>query len=362
MENRKYNFDLLRILAAFAVIVIHVAGKYVDNILAGDWFGEPYTEHMLFTCLVNVTARFAVPIFIMLSGTFTLDNEKNGDFRAYYRKVFRHVGIPTLLFGLLYFLYSLVRQGAFVLRNDGSWTSLFDVVWSALRGEPFYHMWYLYMMITIYLLVPILVRLKRDIGEKAFTKAGIVFFIAAMLCLWTSSHVFRWDISYAFCFMGYFIMGYLIRKHVKEEKNIKPVLLILGGLLVYALTGYLRYLQALRGLADSELPVSLLSQGAPLPVLGTLLLFAGFAKLPFNKNISKLSSLTFEIYLFHALFWDILSRFVTAEMDSRLVIVVMCVAVFLLSLLSAVIYRKLWAAIEKKWAISDRLCRLIHLQ
>ena len=45
-----------------------------------------------------------------------------------------------------------------------------------------------------------------------------------MLCLWTSSHIFRWDIGYAFCFMGYFIMGYLIRKHVKEEKNIRKYL------------------------------------------------------------------------------------------------------------------------------------------
>lgn len=76
MENRKANFDLLRIVCTIAVICIHVAGKYVDAIDSGDWLGAPYTAHMLFNCIFNVTARFAVPCFIMLSGAFTLSNEK----------------------------------------------------------------------------------------------------------------------------------------------------------------------------------------------------------------------------------------------------------------------------------------------
>ncbi len=361
MENRKANFDLLRIVCTIAVICIHVAGKYVDAIDSGDWLGAPYTAHMLFNCIFNVTARFAVPCFIMLSGAFTLSNEKNADFKFYYHKVFRHVGIPTLLFGFFYFAYNMIRQVAFILTGGAGWDSLSDILLDAIRGEPFYHMWYLYMMITIYLLVPIIIRLKQDIGEAAFRKASIVFFIAAMLCLWTSSHLFRWDIGYAFCFMGYFIMGYVLRTSTKSEKLPSALILIVAGLLIFAVTGYLRYLLAVQNIAESELPLSLLNQGAPLPVMGTILLFAGFARLPLKGNLTKLSSLTFEIYLFHAGFWDILSRFITNKMNSRLVIIVMVAAIFLLSLLAAVIWRKIWNFIEKKWQFSDRLCRILHL-
>ena len=361
LESRKANFDLLRIVSTIAVICIHVAGKYVDAIASGDWLGAPYTGNMMFNCIFNVTSRFAVPCFIMLSGAFTLSNNKNGNFRFYYRKVFRHVGIPTLLFGLLYFIYSMARQIAFIAVGGADWSSLGDILLDAVRGEPFYHMWYLYMMITVYLLVPILIRLKQDIGEAAFKKAGIVFFIAAMLCLWTSSHMFRWDIGYAFCFMGYFIMGYILRTSVKKEKSLSALLLIIAGLLCFALTGYLRHLLALKNINEADLPLSLLNQGAPLSAIGTVLLFAGFAQLPLRGNLTKLSALTFEIYLFHAGIWDVLSRFVTIKMDSRLVIPIMVLAVFLLSLLAAVLWRKIWNAIEKKWQISDRLCRLVHL-
>ena len=39
-----------------------------------------------------------------------------------------------------------------------------------VKGRPYYHMWYLYMMIGVYMFVPILVFLKNQIGEKVLVK------------------------------------------------------------------------------------------------------------------------------------------------------------------------------------------------
>ena len=82
--SRESNFDLLRIICAFAVVAIHVSAQFI-----GAMTGDPRYVGMEFhdvfnSTLWNVLSRFAVPCFVMLSGAFILANDKNVDFSFFY--------------------------------------------------------------------------------------------------------------------------------------------------------------------------------------------------------------------------------------------------------------------------------------
>lgn len=120
MKARENNYDLLRIICMIAVISIHISGNYATAANSASWLEEVYTEHLLCTSLFRTIASFAVPIFIMLSGAFALSEPKNADYKYYYKKELVHIGIPTFVFSILYFVYGLLRNAAVTYLNRES--------------------------------------------------------------------------------------------------------------------------------------------------------------------------------------------------------------------------------------------------
>lgn len=74
MNCREKNYDILRIIAAFMVISIHVSAESVSYNIAMP------NSIFSFGNFFNSFSRFGVPIFIMLSGAFLLTNPKNTNF------------------------------------------------------------------------------------------------------------------------------------------------------------------------------------------------------------------------------------------------------------------------------------------
>lgn len=79
MQKRESNYDILRVISAFAVVMLHVSG----GMLAFNDMGVP-TNLNLPLMLINHIVRFAVPCFFMLSGAFHLADKKNVDYRYFY--------------------------------------------------------------------------------------------------------------------------------------------------------------------------------------------------------------------------------------------------------------------------------------
>ena len=174
-QRREGNYDLLRIICAVSVITIHVSATYKTAITNEEIFGTIYTSHIFTTVLYNTLSRFAVPCFVMLSGAFILSNDKNADYHYFYQKSYRSIGIPTFIFSVLYFLYSIVISIAIIKIRKDDWTVLLTPVQDLIKGKPYYHMWYLYVIIGVYILVPILYRFKRDVKEKTFDRIALIF-------------------------------------------------------------------------------------------------------------------------------------------------------------------------------------------
>ena len=246
----------------------------------------------------------------MLSGAFIIADKRNVDYKYFYRKSFKNIGVYTVIFSFIYFAYSILRGLLGVILDIEDVNDLFGPVKSLLLGRPYYHMWYLYMLMGVYLLAPFIIRFKQDIGEKNFSKIVWPFLLAACLSNCTSTYKLSWDVGLSFTYLGYFMIGYEIRKIGGLHKNNwKAVIMISLGIVTELIVTFLCYKAELEPY-DSEFlnMIALREPFSPLIMVAALLIFMGFSMLEIKKDFSKLAFYTFLIYLVHAGIWDIYKK------------------------------------------------------
>ena len=97
-QNRNIQYDLLRILAAFSVVMLHSAAQY--------WYDLPIDGRAWKTVnAYDACFRFGVPIFVMISGAIFLDPKRELDVKRLYRHnmlrlaviYLLHIGVMELL-------------------------------------------------------------------------------------------------------------------------------------------------------------------------------------------------------------------------------------------------------------------------
>lgn len=200
-NKRNYNLDLLRILACFMVIVIHVA--------AYRWYDVPYyifdfKVYNFYDSLV----RSAVPLFVMISGVFFLKESKTKDIKKIYLKNILKLIIIYFLGSLLYCIYDVIVKGTtFSIGN--------------FINAPF-HFWYIPMIIGLYVVSPLLSIIANNSSRKIFKYFSILFIICSTLK--TISNI---------SFMPYI-------NHINTLINKLPIDLICG-FYSYFLLGYFLY-------------------------------------------------------------------------------------------------------------------------
>ena len=65
-KERIIQFDLLRVVAIFAMMMLHVAASQFDSVAVGssEWFWFNFYDSIV---------RFCVPVLVMISGIFFQD-------------------------------------------------------------------------------------------------------------------------------------------------------------------------------------------------------------------------------------------------------------------------------------------------
>lgn len=358
VNKRESNLDLLRILCCVAVVLIHVSSRFKVGLTDPMMFGELITDQALPILLADTLTRFAVPCFVMLAGAFALGNEDNAHYRSYYRKIFRSVGIPTLIFSLFYVLCSLMTQLRLVLAEQAAPAALLIPIKAWILGNPYYHMWYLYAMTGLYILTPVLIRWKNSVSLTTFRWSAVVLILLCTISGWTSQQKFYWDLGRMFCYTGYYVMGYVLRDLLSRKKHNGKALLCIGLALAAELViTWIQYRHSMQGLTESDEVYSLVGAFNPLIVLASVLMFSGFCMLSSSVNCGWFAKRSFLIYLFHAGVMGQLMGWVL-QIDLAYCAATIPAAALVILAVSygvSVAYEKLWAQLEKKWDISRRL-------
>lgn len=352
-KPREANFDLLRIISAFAVIVIHVSGGFLRY---KDAVPQNCTPSLM---ILTHIVRFAVPCFLMLSGAFILDDERNADYKYFYKKSINNIGITSIVFCIVYVLYAITRLmvGVFMFKKhelDSVLPGLLTILKNFIKGAPFYHLWYLFTLIGLYLAAPFVIRLAADLklgGVNLYGKIATVFLVISSVCYITSTHTLEWDIGSQLCFLSLFLMGYKIRKWGTDRKNNLVALgLTSAGVAVNVGLGCINLYRGCSGLQVDVVffKQNLFSYGtlSPIEVAASCLIFAGFSVLEVKKDFAELAGYTFLIYLFHAGVWDVIatiigSKLIGDQVVEAVSVIFISMVVFCISLLAAIIYKNI---------------------
>jgi surface polysaccharide O-acyltransferase-like enzyme len=287
---RKAYLDYIRAFAIIGVILVHVAGRGLNNYV-GD-FSFSWTAYPAWAA----AGRVCVILFLLLSGA-TLLPKTNESWRYFFQKRWLKLLLVFCLWQLIYFVFN---EHHFPLMFS-DWRSLFF-------HNSSYHLWYLRIILFVYLLVPLLRLLIVNLSPRR---------LKALLFGWTFlvllSQLFGGElgqyVSALGSLVGYGVLllwGYYLDRLPSSRLRWVGLLSWICCMVIMAVGLVSSYTSA--GWFNEQWHNNL----SPLVFFGGLSLFYFFAqsatKLPSLKIITSLSRASFGIYLIHALFWETLNR------------------------------------------------------
>ena len=219
-------FDGLRIFAALCVIFMHTAAGPLRAGVNTDW-------HLLNVC--TSLAFTAVPLFFMMSGYLLMTSRKTADISVLLRHRLPRLVVPLAGWTVVAVLWQMFL--AHTLTPGAIWAQLV----TALHGPVMVHFWYLYTLIALYALSPILYG-----GIQVLGKSGRVylFVLAAAVSAHTILMTVLPDGAAQYVdldifdklkifggHMATFVLGYLLGSYEKEIPN---WLLALGAVVLLA--------------------------------------------------------------------------------------------------------------------------------
>lgn len=204
------ELDLLRALAAISVIVIHVTASPLV-------FGERGSGYHYAVTLANQFARFSIPAFIFVTGLVLFHNYT--DFRTtnwlkYFRKRVVFVLIPYVFWSAGYFF---LKQ-FFAQKNPGLQEAAVQFGTALLRGDSYYHLYFVVLVFQFYLLFPLLLPLfqgaRRYMGWLTLLLLGLylgyIYLSFYNIKPWDSpliQFIFRYQGRLFITWSGFFVLG-----------------------------------------------------------------------------------------------------------------------------------------------------------
>lgn len=201
-KNRLLSLDILKIIAIFFVIVLHITDpvlKKFGTIPFSWWLSSNFYESL---------AMIAVPLFIVTSGLLLLD--KTEPLQVFLRKRAKRILLPWIGWTMIYFLWEACAHGA----PAGLPTAL-----NLLADIFFNYFWFMPLITGIYILTPLLRMVLKKIPNNViilllsfwFLTASAKFMVvnsADMPVVVTSpsNPLFLLLLSVPYC--GYFVTGF----------------------------------------------------------------------------------------------------------------------------------------------------------
>lgn len=287
--------DNARIIACFFAVFLHTSATVINLSAIGSvdwWMGN----------LMNSLSRWSMPVFVMISGALLLDPSRNEPITVFYKKRASRILLPLVAWTLFYLAFQYFGK----LATTGEQTPVLNMVGSVVYGLPYYHLWYLYMIIGLYLFAPFLARIIKNSSQKEQLILCGAFFGFSMLGNAFITYSISAQIPAFFTFiyyLPYFFAGYIISKIDYQPPawalwTIFAVSGILNGICYYLTLGP-------DGASNGYFFNTLCITIVPMSISSIFLIRK--IKIPcLSRNLgSKLALFGLGIYLIHPFFLDI---------------------------------------------------------
>lgn len=241
--------DAARVLGTIAVVLGHVCDMVQ--------YSNPTYNDFWVTNFFNSASRWAVPVYIMLSGSLLLDPARAEAPEQFYRKRLARLGIPIVFWTVFFMAFTVWLQSLPYPKTMHTGT---DIWHELLLGKPYAHLHFIFRIAGLYAFTPMFRLFLKHASKQLVTLA--VMLCLGFSCLNSITDGFTNTEESAFIrfvpFIGYYLAGYLLRdKKLSRRSLIACWLLAVGcvfllagstGLLVetfgrklYPSPGYLLY-------------------------------------------------------------------------------------------------------------------------
>lgn len=296
---RKQFLDVLRVAATCAVVLMHVLTGATD---VTDASIMPEYRSLLLSVMDLVT--WCVPVFLLISGYLFLDPERELTYPVMIKKYCRRIALAILLFGVPYAASELV-----VAERTFRIGMLPEALKMTLTGHTWSHMWYLYLILFLYLITPLLKKVLRVIPVWGVAAVMAVIFFGSSVAPFLNKLL---DINSipvlpdGGVYFFYYLCGYFFaRREVRVDKAhsgrnvwiIAAAVSALGMVLSRTLAGFSVQM----------------AYNYPFTVLLAVLLFAAGQGESVKKHRipwQEAGALSFAVYLVHPVYVNLFYKFV----------------------------------------------------
>lgn len=319
MRSRVAYADVLRVSATFTVVVLHTAAPLLYQFNSIDRSG------WLIGDVIDSCCRWAVPVFLMISGMLLLGTSKSESLRSFFGKRVNKVVFPFIAWSIIYSFWSFGGHNIahyiheFIVNHDGFPYSVSGFVKDFLRGDVHYHLWYFYPLIALYIMTPVIRHFVRDARAKGLVCFLLLWLVAAaaygaicQLSGVTDSGPAYYG-TFAVVAIGYFVLGHFFNK-VDIGRKSRTIIYVaaLVGLLISIIGTYVWTSRS-----DGELQDYFYDYFSVTVIALSAAVFLACSKVDWEKKLpdgsrasrllSDASSASLGVYLIHPLFLETLS-------------------------------------------------------
>lgn len=289
MKKRVLYFDVLKVIAVFFVILIHVVSEYWDTLSVNS-------SSFIGLSLLDSLSRFCVPIYFMVSGAIFLNEEKEITVKDVFKKYIPRILIIFIFWNLVYSFLNILIIGNKTL----SFKVIGNIIINTLLGKGLFHLYFLPILMGFYLCLPLLKYITKKENKDILKYMIIVLFIFISVNK-LLNYAFSLSISYPILFGGYliyFVIGYYLNTFEISEKDTRLIYLlgILG--LVVTISGTII---CSRMFGKTEAFFNYLSFNVILYASAIFLFAKNKIKKVNDKVLKILTDTHFGIYLIHGL-------------------------------------------------------------
>lgn len=218
----------LRVAAIIGVVLIHTAGlTYVNDDLR-------YTMAWWVASLGTVSTKWAVPVFVMVSGALLLRAPADRSAVLFYRRRLSRIAVPLVVWHAFY-----ITLNAHLLTNPDPRR----ILASFLRGESYTGSYFFWLILGLYLITPLLWPLASGSSRRALGLVGALLVAAAAANLSALRLIGRLEggsspaadptmLTQFVPYVGFFLLGFALRDVVVRGRGRVTALAVVSAALV----------------------------------------------------------------------------------------------------------------------------------
>ena len=167
-SHRIIYLEVLRIIATIAVLVNHI--PLVAIHLYDDSVGD--NGKFIINGIVHIV-HFAVPVFVMITGALLLDKDRP----ISWRKAWNYTWRMIVILGTVGVVFAWME--IFFEERHFNLLQIPYAIINTLQGKTWTHLWYLYMLVGLYLLLPMLKATVNTLAQKQLDILIVILFLFA---------------------------------------------------------------------------------------------------------------------------------------------------------------------------------------